>query len=139
MYISRDTMFIKVELYQELSFLSHALHNPRNFRFYTPMAHMVKRIPTYRSQGDATISSARDYLSNLHFWWYLQWPKCVTDYTIGNFIIPSHDKEGTLIFINLLEFVAIIINFIISGAKLLLSQRILPHISSASWINYLHY
>ena len=79
MYTSKDTMFITVELCQELSFLTHTLNNPQTFRFYTPIAHMVKRIPAYRSWIDASISTAGSYSSNLHFWWFLKWPKCITD------------------------------------------------------------
>ncbi len=108
------------------SFLTHALNNPRIFRFYTPIAHMIERIPSYRSWGDASISAAGGYSSNLHFWWFLQWPKSITDFTIDKFMIPSHDKNGTLISINILEFVAIIINFIVADAKLILLRNTLP-------------
>lgn len=57
--------------------------------------------------SDLILLAAGSYLSDLCFWWYLEWPVSVTAHTLKHI---KDNKHGQLININVLDYATILIN-----------------------------
>ena len=74
-----------------------------------PIVHLIPRDPTGTTDSDSSLDSAGEFSFNMFYWWYLEWSPEVRQFTLK--YIKSR-KDGTLIRINVLEYAALIINFI---------------------------
>ena len=72
------------------------------------MAHIVPRDPDYDADGDSSLTAAGGFSIALQFWWHLGWPK---EIQVRNIRKLKRDKDGKLIFINILEYITIILNY----------------------------
>ena len=74
-----------------------------------PIAHLIPRDPNGTSDSDSSLDSAGGFSFDMFYWWYLEWPPAVKQFTL-KYIKSS--KDGALISINVLEYAALIINFV---------------------------
>ena len=72
----------------------------------SPIAHLIKRDPTFQSFGDASLLSGGGYSVSLTFWWFVAWPEEILQRTLLNL---KDNKDGRLISINVLEYAVVII------------------------------
>ena len=84
-----------------------------------PIAHMIPRDPTGTGDSDSSLSAAGGYSFDMKFWWYLEWPPDVRKFTL-KFI--KNNRNGDLISINVLEYAALIINYV--AATHFFTQRV---------------
>lgn len=85
---------------------------PNNIQLKVPIAHVVKRINDFDAHSDASLEGCGGCSVGLLFWWYLPYPDKIKDKTIKRrFKIRAYSKDGTIISINLFEYVAIILNY----------------------------
>ena len=73
------------------------------------IAHMIPRSPTGVGKSDSSLSAAGGYSFDMFFWWYLEWPQEIRQFTLKYI---KNNKNGDLISINALEYAALIINFV---------------------------
>ena len=73
-----------------------------------PLAHIIKRTHAFATYRDASFDGSGGFSLGALFWWHLVWPMEVVHLT-RRFIRDKNSKK--LISINVLEFVAIIINY----------------------------
>jgi hypothetical protein len=74
----------------------------------TPIAHLVRRDPSSLAWSDSSLKAAGGYSSTMKYWWYIEWPAEVRQYTL---IYVRNNSEGTLVSINVLEYAALLINY----------------------------
>jgi hypothetical protein len=74
-----------------------------------PIAHLIPRDPNGTSDSDSSLDAAGGFSFDMFYWWYFEWPPAVRQFTLK--YIKSN-KDGALISINVLEYAALIINFI---------------------------
>eukprot|EP00957_Ditylum_brightwellii_P044858 3402785-Ditylum_brightwellii.AAC.1 len=87
------------------------MSNRDQFKWETPIAHLVSRTPDFTADGDSSLDSAGGFYLFLKFWWYLDWPEDITARSIREI---KKDKSGKLISINMLEYATIILNIAVS-------------------------
>ena len=108
---SKYKFFINLSIQQEIKFFCNKLQPNLTILWETPIAHVIPRMPTATAFGDSCLKGARGYSIELGFWWHINFPKEVKQWTI---LIKFNNKDRTLISINVLEFVMVIINYIAS-------------------------
>ena len=74
-----------------------------------PIGHFVNRDPSGTGWSDSCLDAAGGFSTDLGFWWYIEWPEKVRKATL-RFI--KNNKNGDLISINVLEYAALIINYV---------------------------
>lgn len=74
-----------------------------------PIAHLIPKAHSAESYSDSSLHAAGGYCSELKFWWYIEWPPEVQRRTLK---FVKNNKSGDLIDINVLEYAAILINFL---------------------------
>jgi len=99
--------YINRTLKEELSLIRKALSS-KHLNLRTPIAHLVRRDPSAEAWSDSCLYAAGGYSATMKFWWYIEWPKEVRDYTL---IYVRNNKDGQLISINVLEYAALLINY----------------------------
>ena len=72
---------------------------------------MIPQTPTATAFGDSCLEGAGGYSLKLGFWWHIDFPEEIKRQTI---LIKTDNNDGTLISINILEFVTVIVNYIAS-------------------------
>ena len=110
---SKIRCFITKSLRQELQLLSYILKNDKDFKWETPIAHLIPRTPDFAAWGDSSLDAAGGFSTDLKFFWHLLWPDEIRKKTLKYFDIRIKEKEK-LISINLLEFVVVIVNYAIA-------------------------
>jgi hypothetical protein len=95
-------------LREEIDLLRAWLSPLSGISWSSPIAHLIKRDPYATSAGDACLYAGGGFCLKLRFWWHLRWPKQIYKRTK---IFITNNKDGNLISINVLEFIAIIINY----------------------------
>jgi hypothetical protein len=65
-------------------------------------------MPTFTSFGDSCLEGDGGYSTSLGYWWHIPFPEEVKQRTL---LHKEDNKDGHLIFINVLEFVTITINY----------------------------
>ncbi len=75
----------------------------------SPISHLVNRTPLGVAFSDSSLLAAGGYSPSLRFWWYLSWPHPIRLRTLKHI---NNNADGQLIDINVLEYAAIIINYI---------------------------
>ena len=109
---SKIRCFISKSLRQELQLLAYILKN-KDFKWETPIAHLIPRTPDFSAWGDSSLDAAGGFSVDLQFFWHLSWPEEIRSKTLKYFSIRSKEKEK-LISINLLEYVVVIVNYAIA-------------------------
>ena len=70
------------------------------------------------SYGDSSLFAAGVYSIELNFWWHVEWPVNIQKKTFKYFQYSYKDAStGELIFINLLEYVAAILNYAAASVR----------------------
>ena len=108
---SKARCFISKPLRQELKLLSDILKSTE-FKWETPIAHLVPRTPDFIAWGDSSLDAAGGFSTDLKFYWHLLWPEEIKKKTLKYFDIRIKEKEK-LISINLLEYAVVIVNYAI--------------------------
>jgi len=115
---SKKRFHITNTLRKELKLLHHIFPNLNDFPFITPIAHIIDRTPDFVAKGDACLDGAGGFSEHLTFWWFLEWPPSVKNRTLKHFIKYYHGMQGNMLFINLLEYIAIIISLAAAATRL---------------------
>ena len=97
-------------LQAELHLIQAALCDP-TIPTSSPISHLIDLTPSGVAYSDSSLSAAGGYLSDLSFWWYLEWPQSIRSRTLQH---VKYNKDGSLIDINVLEYAAIIITYLAS-------------------------
>ena len=69
---------------------------------------VIPRLPTATDFGDSCLEGAGGYSIKLGFWWHIDFPEEVKQWTL---LSKSNNEDGTIISFNILEFVTVIINY----------------------------
>ena len=99
---------INCTLRAELRLIRDALYDP-SIPTSSPISHLIDCTLIGVAFSDSSLSAAGGYSPDLGFWWYLEWPPSIKSRTL------KHIKNNTgdqLININILEYAAIIINYL---------------------------
>ena len=110
-YKCQHKVFTKKSMKYEPSMMIHTLPKPKEYNLETYIAHTVKRDPDFITLGDACLEAGGAYPENL-FWWHIEWPDKIKVLTLKHLKITRRcHKSKELVSINLLEFVAEIIDY----------------------------
>jgi len=101
-YNTNRTMLLEIE------FFRHKLLPKSNIVWETPIAHIIPWMPTFTSFGNSCLKGAGGYSISLDFWWQIPFPDAVKQRTL---LHKQDNTDGLIILINVLEFVAVIINY----------------------------
>ena len=70
---------------------------------------MVERHPSGFGHSDNCLQAAGGFSDEMKFWWYIEWQQEIQKQTC---CFVKNNKEGKLISINVLEYAALIINYV---------------------------
>eukprot|EP00957_Ditylum_brightwellii_P130245 9935629-Ditylum_brightwellii.AAC.1 len=76
---------------------------------------MIPRDPDFVADGDSSLFAAGGFSTQLQFWWHLEWPEEIQARNIKEM---KRDKEGKLISINILEYITVILNYVVCIASI---------------------
>jgi hypothetical protein len=105
---SRELFFINRTLRLELDLIRKALSSPW-IDMCRPIAHLVDRDPSGIAWSDSSLDAAGGYSINMKFWWYIEWPQEIKQFTLR---FVKNNADNTLISINVLEYAGLIINYV---------------------------
>ena len=95
---------------QEIEFFCDKLLPESNIVWETTIAHIIPWIPKFTSFGDSCLKGAGGYSISLGFWWHIPFPGAIKQRTL---LQKQDNTDGLLILINVLEFVTVIINYLL--------------------------
>ena len=95
----------------EIEFFREELPASSGTRWETPIAHIVKRSPSFVCYGDSCLDGAGGFSVDLGFWWHIKFPEDIVQRTL---LHKANNDDGKLISINVLEFITVIINYMAS-------------------------
>ena len=75
LYRSKTKMYISKAMRSELDYLLHIFDNPDKYKWSTPIAHLIPRVPSFESFGDSCLHACGGFSLDLGFWWYIEWPE----------------------------------------------------------------
>ena len=104
---SRELFFINRTLHLELDLIHNALSSTW-IDMCRPIAHFVDRDPSGIAWSDSSLDAAGGYSISMKFWWYIEWPQEIKQFTIC-FVKNNADNTLILISINVLEYAGLII------------------------------
>lgn len=107
---SRELFFINRTLHLELDLIHNALSSTW-IDMCRPIAHFVDRDPSGIAWSDSSLDAAGGYSISMKFWWYIEWPQEIKQFTIC-FVKNNADNTLILISINVLEYAGLIINYV---------------------------
>jgi len=105
---SNKLFCINKTLKQELQLITAALTSPW-IDTSRPIGHMIPRDPSGTGWSDSSLDAAGGYSLDMRFYWYIHWPEQIRRQTLR--YIKNNDNN-TLISINVLEYAALIINYV---------------------------
>jgi hypothetical protein len=108
---SKSKYFITKNMRLEIEFLRDKLLPQSDIQWETPIAHIIRRMPSASAFGDSSLTGMGGYSLDLKFWWHLPVPEEVQQRTL---LHRADNIDGQLISINVLEFATVIINYIAS-------------------------
>jgi len=108
---SKYKFVINLSMRQEIEFFRDKLQPNSTILWETPINHVIPRTPTTTTFGDSCLEGAGGYSIKLGFWWHIDFPEEIKRQTL---LFKSDNQDGTLISINVLEFVTVIINYVAS-------------------------
>ena len=104
---NKKTYWINGSMRRELQLIRRFIQ--AGHKFESPMAHLIQKTPAALADSDSSLNAAGGFCTKLKFWWYIEWPEEVKMRTLRH--VKSR-KDGKLIDINVLEYAAILINFL---------------------------
>ena len=111
MHKYKDKVFMTENMRAERNLIHEMLSTPKKCFLETQITHINPRDPDFITFGD-TCLEAGGGIPNDMFWWYTEWSDEIKCLTLKNIIITRKCKiTNQLVSINLLEFVAEIINY----------------------------
>ena len=105
---SNKLFCINKTLKQELQLITAALTSSW-IDTNRPIGHMIPRDPSGIGWSDSSLDAAGGYSLDMRFYWYIHWPEQIQRQTLR--YIKNNDNN-TLISINVLEYAALIINYV---------------------------
>lgn len=105
---SQRSYFLNATAKEELHLIRAALLDD-TIPKYSPIAFLVPRDPNGTAWGDSCLYAAGGYSIDMKFWWYVEWPSTIVEYTL--LYMRNHPEKGKLISINALEYATVIINY----------------------------
>jgi hypothetical protein len=109
-HANKKRHLINKTMRKELKFIRTVLKS-RSIPLDSPIAHLIKKAHAAEAFGDSSLHAAGGYCPELKFWWYFEWPEEIRLRTLK---YVRNNEKGILIDINVLEYAAILINFIIA-------------------------
>ena len=79
-------------------FLREIISAPEKYRWYTPIAHLIKRTTEFSAVGDACLTGAGGVSRNANFSWFLPWPENIINMTLKAFVIRVRVDAGYVYF-----------------------------------------
>ncbi len=104
---SRYKFTINLSMRQEIEFFRDKLQPGSNIIWETPIAHVIPRTSSATAFGYSCLEGAGGYSIELGFWWHIYFPEEIKRRTL---LVKTDNVDGTLISINVLEFVTVIVN-----------------------------
>ena len=105
---SKKRFKINTTLKQELRLITAALSSEW-ISMSRPISHFVPRDPSGTGYADSCLRAAGGFSIDMGFWWYIEWPEKIQKATLR---FVKNNKDGKLISINVLEYAALIINYV---------------------------
>ena len=102
---------ISKNLRKELKLLNFIFARPKQFKFESPIAHIIPRDFDFTALGDACLDGGGGYSDDLKFWWFIPWPDYISSKTLKHYVKKFKTLSGDFISINLLEYATIIVSF----------------------------
>jgi len=99
---------INQSMRQEIDWFRQALDPDNNFKFESPIAHIIKKTPLGQMFGDSSLRAAGGFSLTLKVWWNIFFPDTIVERTL---LYLSNNKDEKFISINCLEFITVIINY----------------------------
>jgi len=115
---SRKKFRISPLLKKELKMLQYIFKKRKEYKFESPIAHLISKDFDFSALGDACLEGAGGFSSSLHFWWYIPWPPFIKEKTLKHFVKTYKTLSGSFISINLLEYATILISYAACVSKL---------------------
>jgi hypothetical protein len=95
----------------EIIFFLGKLRPNSGIKWETPIAHLIPRTPFATVIGDSSLEGAGGFSVALGFWWHIHFPKEVIQQTLRFW---KYNDDGKLISINVLEFIMVMIGYIVA-------------------------
>jgi hypothetical protein len=92
----------------EIEFFRNKLKPDSAIEWETPIAHLIPRTPFATTIGDSSMEGAGGFSITLRFWWHIRLLDKVVRRTLQ---FKTRNDNGMLVWINVLEFVTVIINY----------------------------
>eukprot|EP00984_Skeletonema_dohrnii_P004016 scaffold1378_cov149-Skeletonema_dohrnii-CCMP3373.AAC.1 len=105
---SQRTYYLNKTAKEELNLITQALKDDAIPK-YSPIAYLIPRDPSGTAWGDSCLYAAGGYSIDMRFWWYVEWPDSIVQYTL--LYMRNNPDKGKLISINALEYATVIINY----------------------------
>ena len=123
MYNLKTRMFIFEELRHKLHFLAFDLQPQEKYCIYTSIACIVYEGPTYERFGDSSLQADIGFSYSKEIFWILQYPTDIRACTLDQSMLRLSNTSRKSIFINLREFCAVVLNYIVASASLKTIQK----------------
>ena len=104
----KNEFFINDKMKEETASFRHFLPPGSGIDWETPIAFMILRTPFAKTYGGSCLEGGGGYLLKLKFWWHFEFEDGVIKRTLKH---GKNNIDGQLIYINVLEFVTVIINY----------------------------
>ena len=140
---SKYKYHINKTMRREIKFFREKLHPSSGILWETPIAHIIPRTPTPMTFGDSCLEGAGGYSVSLGFWWHILFLDKVIQRT---FIYKKDNTDGLLVFINVLKFITVIINYCASLHMIITTNitedpypvllNVTNNTSALSWTNH---
>lgn len=104
---SRLPIDFNATLRLELSLIKRGLSSDK-IALERPIAHMIPTDPSGIGHSDSCLLAAGGFSIEMRFWWYIEWDERIRARTLKYI---KNNKNDTLISINVLEYAALIINY----------------------------
>jgi hypothetical protein len=95
----------------EIKFFRGKLRPNSGIEWETPITHLIPRTPFATVIGDSSLECAGGFSVALGFWWHIHFPKEVIQRTLR---FRKNNDAGKLISINVLEFITVMISYIVA-------------------------
>ena len=105
---NRRAFYVNKSLKKELQLITRALASEW-IDMERPISHFVNRIPRGTGWDDASLDAGGGFSIDMRFWWYIEWPEEVRKRTLR---YVKNNKDNKLASINVLEYAALIINYV---------------------------
>jgi hypothetical protein len=94
-------------MHYEIKFFHDKLKPDSGIKWEMPIAHLIPQTPFAMTIGDSSLEGAGGFSITLGFWWHIHFPDKVIQRTLQ---FKTSNNNSMLAPINVLEFVAVIIN-----------------------------